>query len=80
MSALAAQAEAADQVPVVEGMDIPAEIARRESRLEALAEAKRAIEARAQERFEQEQADYQQKQAKRQAQRGRRKKASGPGA
>lgn len=72
VSALAAQAEAADQAPVLEGMDIPAEIARREARLEALADAKRAIEARAQERFDQEQADYQQKQAKRQAQ-GRRK-------
>ena len=77
VSALAAQAEAADQAPVVEGMDIPAEIARRESRLEALAEAKRAIEARAQERFEQEQADYQQKQAKRQAQRDAGKKPRG---
>uniref|UniRef100_I1XNB4 Uncharacterized protein n=1 Tax=Methylophaga nitratireducenticrescens TaxID=754476 RepID=I1XNB4_METNJ len=39
---------------IVEGMDIPAEIARLGSRREALAEAKRAIEARAQERFEQE--------------------------
>jgi|TARA_R100000306_G_scaffold58622_1_gene57178 Transposase DDE domain len=77
VSALAAQAEAADQAPVVEGMDIPAEIARREARLEALAEAKRAMEARAQERFEQEQADYQQKQAKRQAQRDAGKKPRG---
>ena len=77
VSALAAQAEEADQAPVVEGMDIPAEIARRESQLEALTEAKRAIEARAQERFEQEQADYQQKQTKRQAQRDA---APGPGA
>jgi len=39
--------------------------------------AKRVIEARAQERFEQEQADYQQKQAKRQAQRGAGKKPRG---
>lgn len=77
VSALAAQAEAADQAPVVEGMDIPAEIARREARLEALADAKRVIEARAQERFEQEQADYQQKQAKRQAQRDAGKKPRG---
>jgi hypothetical protein len=69
VSALTTQAEAADQAPVVEGMDIPAEIARRETRLQALAEAQKTIEARAQERFEREQADYQQKQAKRQAQR-----------
>ena len=77
VSALAAQAEAADQSSVVEGMDIPAEIARREARLEALAEAKRTIEARSQERFKQEQADYQQKQAKRQAQRDAGKKPRG---
>lgn len=78
VSALAAQAETADQAPVVEGMDIPAEIARREVRLEALADAKQSIEARAHERFEQEQADYQQKQAKRQAQRDAGKKPRGP--
>lgn len=77
VSALTAQAEAADQTPVVEGMDVPAEIARREARLEALAEAKRKIEARAQERFEREQAEYQQKQAKRQAQRDTGKKPRG---
>ena len=77
VSALTAQAEAADQSPVVEGMDVPAEIARRETRLEALAEAKRKIEARAQERFEREQAEYQQKQAKRQTQRDAGKKPRG---
>ncbi|WP_141055675.1 IS1182 family transposase [Tepidiphilus succinatimandens] len=77
VSALAAQAEAADQAPVCEGMKLPAEIARREARLEALAQAKRVIEARAQERFEQEQADYQHKQAKRQAQREAGKKPRG---
>ncbi|WP_131917737.1 IS1182 family transposase [Chromatocurvus halotolerans] len=77
VSALTALAEAADQTPVVEGMDVPAEISRREARLAALAEAKRKIEARAQERFEHEQADYQQKQAKRQAQRDQGKKPRG---
>jgi len=77
VTALIAQAEAADQSPVVEGMDVPAEIARRETRLEALAEAKRKIEARAQERFEREQAEYQKKQAKRQAQRDTGKKPRG---
>jgi len=77
VSTLTAQAEAADQSPVVEGMDVPAEITRREVRLEALAEAKRKIEARAQERFEREQAEYQQKQAKRQTQRDAGKKPRG---
>lgn len=77
VSALTAQAEAADQTRVVEDMDIPAEIARREARLAALAEAQRKIAARAQERFEQEQAEYQQKQAKRQAQRDQGKKPRG---
>ena len=77
VSALTAQAEAADQAPVIEGMDVPAEIARREARLEALAAAKRKIEARAQERFEREQAEYQQKQAKRQARRDAGKKPRG---
>ncbi len=72
VSALAVQAE--DQASVVDGgMDIPAEIARRE----ALVDAKRIIEARAQERFEQEQADYLQKEAKRQTQRDAGKKPRG---
>lgn len=77
VSALTAQAEAADQAPVIEGMDVPAEISRREARLAALAEAKRKIEERAQERFEREQAEYQQKQAERQAQRDAGKKPRG---
>lgn len=77
VSALTAQAEAADQTRVVEDMEVPAEIARREARLAALAEAKGKIEARAQERFEHEQAEYQQKQAKRQAQRDLGKKPRG---
>jgi len=77
VSALAAQAEAADQARVAEGLDVPAEIARREARLAALAQAKEKIEARAQERFKAEQAEYQQKQAKRQAQRAAGKKPRG---
>ena len=77
VSALTAQAEAADQTPVADGMDIPAEISRRETRLEALAAAKVKIEERAQERFEREQAEYQQKQTKRQAQRDTGKKPRG---
>ena len=77
VKALTALAEEADQTPVVDGMDIPAEIARRETRLEALAVAKAAIEARAQEHFECEQAEYQSKQEKRQAQRDAGKKPKG---
>jgi len=50
-----------------EGMNLPEEIQRREARRLAIAQAKRNIEARAQERFEREQAEYQAKQAARQA-------------
>lgn len=77
VKALTALAEEADQTPVVDGMDIPAEIARRETRLKALAAAKAAIEVRAQERFEREHAEYQSKQEKRQAQRDAGKKPKG---
>ena len=74
---LTALAEEADQTPVIDGMDIPAEIALRETRLEALAAAKEKIEAQAQERFEREQAEYHSKQEKRQAQRDAGKKPKG---
>jgi len=77
VKALTARAEEADHTPVVDGMDIPAEIARRETRLDALAAAKAAIEARAQERFEQEHAEDQSKQEKRQALRDVGKKPKG---
>lgn len=77
VKALTARAEEADHTPVVDGMDIPAEIARRETRLDALAAAKAAIEERAQERFEQEHAEYQSKQEKRQALRDVGKKPKG---
>lgn len=52
---LAAQADRAD---IPDGMSIPEELARREARLAAIAEAKRKIEARVQER---EQAEYEAK-------------------
>lgn len=68
VKALTVQAETADQASVNEGMNIPEEIARREKRLKVLAAAKETIEARAQERFEREQAEYQQKTDKREAQ------------
>ena len=55
------KAEAADQAEVPDGMSIPDELKRREDRLAKLAEAKAKIEARAKERFEQEQAEYEAK-------------------
>lgn len=55
---LLALAEAADQSSVPDGVNLPDEISRREDRLAAIAQAKATIEARAQERFEREQAEY----------------------
>ena len=64
---LMAKAEAADQTDAPDGMSIPGELARRETRLQKLAEARAKIEARAKDRFEQEQAAYQAKLAAREA-------------
>jgi transposase len=58
---LLALAESADQAEVPDGMSIPEELALREERLKRIAQAKAKIEARAQERFEQEQAEHQAK-------------------
>ena len=58
-------AEQADEADIPDGMSIPEELERRELRLAAIAEAKRKIEARADERFEREQADHQAKLAAR---------------
>jgi len=66
VSALMARAEAADQADVSDGMSIPDELARRETRLQKLAAARAKIAARAQERFVQEQAEYEAKMAARQ--------------
>jgi len=55
---LMAKAEAADRADVPDGMSIPAELARREQRLAAIARAKATIEARAKERHARERADY----------------------
>jgi transposase len=55
---LLALAEVADTADVPDGMSVPEELARREERLQRLAAAKAKIEARAQERFEREQAEY----------------------
>src|SRR5271157_2355451 len=64
---LLAKAEAADQSEVPDGMSIPEELERRETRLAKLAEARAKIEARAKERHVREQAEYAAKMAAREA-------------
>lgn len=64
---LLALAETADQSGVPDGMNLPEELQRREERLAAIAKAKTKIEARAKERFEREQVEYEAKMAKRAA-------------
>ncbi len=66
---LLALGEKADRAAVPDGMDVPAEIARRELRLKAIEQAKAKIEERAKERFEGEQQAHAAKVQKRQAQR-----------
>jgi transposase len=55
------KAEAADSTPLQDGLTIPDEIARRETRVAALKEAKEVMEARARERHAEEQAAYEAK-------------------
>jgi transposase len=69
VKALLAKAEATDRDELPDGLDLPAELARREARLKVLAEAKAEIAARATARFEAEQRDYETKVARREAQR-----------
>jgi len=77
---LMALAEAADQSELPDGMSLPAELARREDRLAAIAAAKATIEARAQERYEREQAAYEAKLAERERKaKERGKPPRGPG-
>jgi len=64
---LLALAEAADEADVPDGMSVPEELARREERLARIAEAKAAIEARAQERLAREQAEHEAKLREREA-------------
>jgi transposase len=71
-------AEESDSRPVNDGLDVPAEIARREKRLAAIAQAKTKIEERARERHAVEQQEYEAKTAKRDAQRKAGKKPRGP--
>ena len=64
---LLARAEAADQADAPDGMSIPEELAHREARLAKLAEVRAKLEARAQERYEQEAAEHRAKLAAREA-------------
>ena len=77
VQSLLALAENSDRAALPDGMDVPAEIARREERLSAIADAKLKIEQRAAERHQIEQQEYKAKTAKRQAQRDRGKKPRG---
>ena len=61
------KAQRADKENLPEGMNIPEELVRRESRLEAIAAAKAEIERRAAERFAKEQEEHQAKVAAREA-------------
>ena len=75
---LFAQAKAADQSNVAEGVNLPEEIKRREDRLAAMALAKAKLAQRAAERHARAQRDYEQKMAERAAQQERTgKKPSG---
>ena len=59
------KAEAADRTDILDGLNIPAELERREERLAAIESAKAEIERRAAERHEREKAAYQEKVAER---------------
>jgi transposase len=71
------QAEAADQADIPDGMSIPEELARREERLTAIAEAKTEIERRAAARHAVEQEAYEKKMAERHKT-GKKPKGSAP--
>jgi transposase len=74
---LLALAEKTDREGAPDGMDVPAEIARREDRLAAIAQAKAKIEQRAAERYQAERQEFEAKRAKRRAQRDAGKKPRG---
>lgn len=58
-------AEASDSEPIPEGMSLPEEMTRRKERIKVIAEAKKEIERRAEERYKEERAEYEQKMAAR---------------
>ena len=70
-------AEKADAVNQAEDFSIPDELQRREDRLKIIAEAKAMIEQRAEERYQQEQAEYKEKEAQREVMRKAGKKPRG---
>ena len=74
---LLALAEKTDRAGTPDGMDVPAEIARREDRLDAITQAKAKIEQRAGERYLAERQEFETKQARRQAKRDAGKKPRG---
>ena len=78
VQALLKKAAEVDQEELADGIDLPAEVARREDRLQALAAAKAKIAERVKERDGQAQQDYQEKLARREAQREAGKKPRGP--
>jgi transposase len=67
VQALLALAEKTDCSGTPDGMDVPAEIARREDRLDAITQAKAKIEQRAAERYLAERQEFEAKQAQRKA-------------
>jgi hypothetical protein len=77
VQALLKKAAEVDQEDLADGFDLPAEVARREERLKALAEAKAKIAARVKERDEQARKDYEEKMARRDALRATGKKPRG---
>lgn len=77
VQALLARAETADREALADGLDLPAEVARREERLKVLEEAKAKIEERARERQERERQVYEEKVARREGGRQAGKKPRG---
>ena len=77
VQALLQKAAEADRAEDLDGIDLPEELARRQDRLKALAEAKAKIVERVAERDARAQQDYEQKVARRQAQRQAGKKPRG---
>lgn len=77
VQALLALAEKSDRAATPDGMDVPAEIARREDRLDAISQAKAKIEQHALERLKAEQQEFAARQARRRAQRDAGKKPRG---
>ena len=71
------KADDADSTPLEDGLTVPAEVARRQDRLEKLREATAVIEARAKERHREELAAFAEKQGRRDAQQAAGKKPGG---